>query len=95
MLSTDKSVLESVGNRFSTLLRTIAFRRALVAGADLRQVFRVISKLDDEMERPRVVMKLTDLDDYVSQSTTLRDLVAFASTAEFGDFVAKGKVVEV
>jgi hypothetical protein len=64
-----------------------ARRAGLVAGADLRQVFRVVSRLDPEVPRPRVVARLDELDEYVASSEVLRDLVAFAASPAFGQIL--------
>jgi tetratricopeptide (TPR) repeat protein len=64
-----------------------ARRAGLLAGADLRQVFRVVSRLEAEVPRPRVVARLEELDDYISTSEVLQDLVAFAASPAFGQLI--------
>jgi len=61
-----------------------ARRAGLLAGADLRQVFRVVSRLEPEVPRPRVVARIDELDEYISGSDVLQDLVAFAASPAFG-----------
>jgi hypothetical protein len=61
-----------------------ARRAGLLAGADLRQVFRVVSRLESDVPRPRVVARLDELDEYLAGSDVLQDLVAFAANPSFG-----------
>ncbi len=61
-----------------------ARRAGLLAGADLRQVFRVQSRLEEEVSRPRVVARMSELDEYVGSSEILKDLVAFSASPAFG-----------
>ena len=70
---------------------TTALRTGLLAGADMRQVFRVLSRLDESVPRPRVVARVEELDQYVDSSDLLKDLVAFASSPSFGDLLRKSK----
>lgn len=67
-----------------------ARRAGLVAGADLRQVFRVMSRLEDAVPRPRVVARLDELDEYVANSEHLQDLVAFSASPKFGQILRDG-----
>ncbi len=76
------------GRRWWRAVCGTARRAGLVAGADLRQVFRVVSRLEPEIPRPRVVARLDELDEYVASSDVLRDLVAFASSPAFGKILA-------
>ena len=69
----------------------MALRAGLLAGADLRQVFRVLSRLDDSVPRPRVVARIEELDQYVDSSRMLRDLVAFAASPSFGKLLKMAK----
>jgi tetratricopeptide (TPR) repeat protein len=70
-----------------------ARRAGLVAGADLRQAFRVLSRLEPELPRPRVVAKPEELDEYVSNSEILQDLVAFAASPAFGKILKNATTV--
>jgi hypothetical protein len=67
-----------------------ARRAGLLAGADLRQVFRVLSRLEEDVARPRVVARLEELDSYVEDSENLADLVAFAASPAFGRLIRRG-----
>jgi tetratricopeptide (TPR) repeat protein len=67
-----------------------ARRAGLLAGADLRQVFRIQSRLEEEVERPRVVARMEELDAYVAESENLVDLVAFAASPAFGKLIRRG-----
>jgi hypothetical protein len=64
-----------------------ARRAGLLAGADLRQVFRVASRLETDVPRPRVVARLDELDEYIGGSELLQDLVAFAANPAFGQLM--------
>ena len=70
-----------------------ARRAGLVAGADLRQVFRVMSRLEDQVPRPRVVARVDELDEYVAGSPMLQDLVAFSASPGFGQILKAAKAV--
>ena len=73
-----------LGRRWWEGVGFTARRAGLVAGADLRQVFRVMSRLTEEVARPRVVARIDELDEYVAASPKLQDLVAFAASPAFG-----------
>ena len=78
----------ALGQRWWDGVCYTARRAGLLAGADLRQVFRVQSRLEEEVSRPRVVARMTELDDYVASSELLKDLVAFAASPAFGALMA-------
>ena len=84
-----------IGRSYWESVQVIARRAGLLAGPDLRQVFRVVSRLASDVPRPRVVAKLEELDQYVASSPILRDLVAFAASPTFGRLlgVATGREV--
>lgn len=72
-----------------------ARRAGLLAGADTRQVFRVIARMEEDVPRPRVVAKLEELDEYVGQSALLQDIIAYAASPAFGQLLADAVIVAV
>ena len=78
----------ALGQRYWNGVCLTARRAGLLAGADLRQVFRVQSRLEEEVSRPRVVARMSELDEYVGSSEILKDLVAFAASPSFGKLMA-------
>ena len=80
-----------VTNRWWNGTRAMARRAGLLAGADLRQVFRVLSRLEDDVPRPRVVARIDELDSYVGSSDLLKDLIAFAASPSFGKLLGNAK----
>ena len=89
-----------IGADFSnTDMRGVTFnltnlRDANLAGADLRQAFRVLARLEPELPRPRVVARLEELDEYVGGSEILKELVAFAASPTFGQLLANAVIAE-
>ena len=77
-----------LGQRWWSGTCLTARRAGLLAGADLRQVFRVQSRLEEEVSRPRVVARMSELDEYVGSSEILMDLVAFSASPAFGALMA-------
>jgi len=73
-----------LGRRWWSGICYTARRAGLVAGADLRQVFRIQSRLTEEVARPRVVARMEELDQYLASSPILQDLVAFSASPAFG-----------
>ncbi|MCC6747446.1 MAG: hypothetical protein IT371_07300 [Deltaproteobacteria bacterium] len=72
-----------------------ARRAGLLAGADLRQAFRVVSRLEEpEVPRPRVVARMDELDEYVASSAVLQDLVGFAASPSFGELMRTSRVAD-
>jgi tetratricopeptide (TPR) repeat protein len=73
---------------------TAARRAGLLAGADLRQIFRLLSRLEEDIERPKVVSKLAELDAYIGESAVLKDLLAFAASPRFGQLIRTATQVD-
>ncbi|MCA9672976.1 MAG: hypothetical protein KC503_45605 [Myxococcales bacterium] len=90
----DVSPLE-LGRRYWLGVRKSARRAGLLAGADLRQAFRVVSRLETDVTRPRVVARIEELDEYVDSSPILQDLVAFAASPSFGKLMANAQTANV
>lgn len=61
-----------------------AERAGILAGADTRQVFRVLARMHEDIPRPRVVARLSELDEYIEGSEILKRVISFAASAEFG-----------
>jgi tetratricopeptide (TPR) repeat protein len=78
----------ALGQRTIDAVNCAARRAGLLAGADLRQIFRVLARQEDKIERPKVVSRLEDLDGYVVGNPVLADLVAFAAAPGFGKLLA-------
>ena len=76
-------------------VRSSARRSGMLAGADLRQVFRVLARLEPTVPRPRVVARLSELDEYVTQSDMLRDIVVFAASPQFGELLSQSRTLKV
>jgi len=82
-----------IGRRWWEGVSYTARRAGLVAGADLRQVFRVMSRLQEDVPRPRVVARIDELDEYVAGSLMLQDLVAFSASPAFGQILRNAKPI--
>ncbi|MFH1132519.1 MAG: tetratricopeptide repeat protein, partial [Pseudomonadota bacterium] len=82
-----------LGRKWWESARKTARRTGLLAGADLRQVFRVVSRQEGGVPKPHVVSRLEDLDEYVSQSEILQDLVAFAASPRFGQLLGNARTI--
>jgi len=85
----------ALGGTWWAAVCIMARRAGLLAGPDLRQAFRVVARIDDDVPRPRVVAHLAELDEYVAQSAALQDLVAFAASPAFGQLMQGANPVAV
>ena len=92
-LGLDKQDPKALGRRWYDGVLHTARRAGLVAGADLRQVFCVMSRIEEQVPRPRVVARVDELDEYVAGSELLQDLVAFAASPAFGRIVRGARTV--
>jgi hypothetical protein len=70
-----------------------ARRAGLIAGPDLRQIFRVMSRIEYSVPRPRVVARLDELDDYITGSRFLRDLLTFSCAPNFGSILSNATII--
>jgi tetratricopeptide (TPR) repeat protein len=84
-----------LGQQWWAAVGYMARRVGLLAGADLRQAFRVIARIEPEVPRPRVVARLEELDSYVGSSDVLRDIVAFAASPAFGQLLREAPEIEI
>jgi len=82
----------ALGARYWSGVCCTARRAGLVAGADLRQVFRVMSACRRRYP-PGVVARLDEIDEYVSTSEALQELVAFAAAPAFGQILRRARTV--
>lgn len=83
----DRSAAE-VAQDFWDNLERGAIAAGLLTGPDLRQAFRMLSRIDTRIPRPRVVARPEDMDEYIAQSVSLQHLVSFAAAPEFGQLLA-------
>ncbi len=72
-----------LGAAWTDEVTTMALRVALVAGADIYQIARLLSRMDDAVDRPGVYSGFDAFDEYVACSHTLSSLLAFAASPEF------------
>ena len=84
-----------LGQQWWAAVRCMARRSGLLAGPDLRQAFRVVARIEEGIERPRVVARIEELDQYVGSSTVFQDIVAFAAAPAFGQLLARATRVAV
>ncbi|PID37916.1 MAG: hypothetical protein CSB49_08255 [Proteobacteria bacterium] len=83
----------ALGQSYWQAVLSTARRAGLLAGADSRQVFRVLARMEEDVPRPKVVAKLEELDEYVAQSEILRGVIAYAATPEFAQLLADAEEV--
>lgn len=72
-----------------------ARRAGVLAGPDMRQVFRVVARMEESVPRPRVVSRLAELDDYVGEAEIFADLLGFAASPAFGKLLREAETVGI
>lgn len=73
------------------LTQRTALRAGLLANADLRQAFRAVARLAEDVPKPKVVSQVDELDDFVAPCAELREIVAFAASPQFGALVRSAR----
>jgi tetratricopeptide (TPR) repeat protein len=86
---------QAFGERHVAATWQNAHRSGLLAGADMRQAFRVLARMSSDVPRPKVVARLEDLDDYISCSELLQQVVAFSASPQLGALLASALSVEI
>jgi len=76
-----------VGAHYWGAVEQFATRFGLLAGADIYQVSRLLSRMDDDVEAPGVYGTVEQFDEYIASSDVLCDLLAFSATPTFGQLL--------
>ena len=83
-----------LGQAWWSATQAAARRAGLVAGADLRQAFRALGRIETDIPRPTVVSRLSELDAYVAEAAGLNDLVIFAASEAFGELLRDAPIAD-